>query len=617
MKKHFLLISLLVIFFIYKTTYSNILHVPPDYSTIQAALNSANYGDTVLVQPGTYYENITWPGVHGIKLISAGNASNTIIDGNGTGRVLTFPSNHYYDSTTIIKGFTLTNGHVNASSAGGGGIYMTDANPALINIIITANKITGGGWAFGAGMYLDNSSPLMRNVQITYNESSGDRTYGGGMHCTDGSNPVLENVIISGNQLKSNYWCHGGGLYCNRNSNPILNKVYITNNFLDHNASWYYGGGIFCLDNSSPVLVNVLIANQVMGNGGSWYKGGAIYCKDNANVSMTNVTLAENKRENLSSIDGSGIYAENSSLTMVNTISWNNNPSSEINLVSSTVTASYCDIRNGYAGTGNINTNPLFVSSTDFHLQSLSPCVNAGTLTGAPAEDIEGNPRPVGFSPDIGAYEYQNCNNTYSAITITACDIYTVPSGDETYTSSGSYSDTIPNAAGCDSIITINLTVIIVDTSVTQILNSLVAHAKGASFQWLDCDNGYIPISGETDSIFTPASSGNYAVEITQNICIDTSACYNVIVSSTTEEDFQNNISVCPNPTSGQIFISFNKVYEELEVKVLNSCGQVVEETHAISTSEINLDIDERSGLYIILIKNNEGQQSMLKVVKR
>jgi hypothetical protein len=64
--------------------FATTINVPTDYTTIQAALTAANATDTVLVQPGTYTENIIWPNVNSIKLISAGDSSNTIIDGGGT-----------------------------------------------------------------------------------------------------------------------------------------------------------------------------------------------------------------------------------------------------------------------------------------------------------------------------------------------------------------------------------------------------------------------------------------------------------------------------------------------------------------------------------------------------
>ena len=69
----------------YGTYVPVVINVPTDYTTIQAALTAANATDTVLVQPGTYTENIFWPETNGIKLISAGDSSNTIIDGGGIG----------------------------------------------------------------------------------------------------------------------------------------------------------------------------------------------------------------------------------------------------------------------------------------------------------------------------------------------------------------------------------------------------------------------------------------------------------------------------------------------------------------------------------------------------
>jgi photosystem II stability/assembly factor-like uncharacterized protein len=77
--------------------------VPSQYSTIQAALNAAQAGDTVLVQPGTYKENLVWPNVNGIKLISAGDSSNTIIDGDKKSSVIVINSLNVIDSNTIIQ----------------------------------------------------------------------------------------------------------------------------------------------------------------------------------------------------------------------------------------------------------------------------------------------------------------------------------------------------------------------------------------------------------------------------------------------------------------------------------------------------------------------------------
>ena len=92
-------------------------NVPSAYSTIQSALNACHFGDTVYVQPGTYTEHLVWPATDYIKLISAGDSSNTIIDATSNGRCITI--NHpvgVIDSTVIIRGFKITRGYSDTTS---------------------------------------------------------------------------------------------------------------------------------------------------------------------------------------------------------------------------------------------------------------------------------------------------------------------------------------------------------------------------------------------------------------------------------------------------------------------------------------------------------------------
>ena len=118
------------------------------------------------------------------------------------------------------------------------------------------------------------------------------------------------------------------------------------------------------------------------------------------------------------------------------------------------------------------------------------------------------------------------CQPSSSSIVETACDSYTTPSG-SVLTTSGNYVDIIPNSAGCDSTIMLNLTIIpLPDNSVNQVGTTLTANEVGASYQWIDCDNNNATISGETSQSFTPLLTGNYAVEVTLNACTDTSSCF-------------------------------------------------------------------------------------------
>lgn len=121
----------------------------------------------------------------------------------------------------------------------------------------------------------------------------------------------------------------------------------------------------------------------------------------------------------------------------------------------------------------------------------------------------------------------ETCTSTNSTASFSACESFTWTNG-VTYTASNnSDTDTLVNAAGCDSIITLDLTINpSPSTIVLQSGSLLTADQFANSYQWLNCDLNFDAILGETSQSFTPAITGNYAVEINLNGCIDTSACY-------------------------------------------------------------------------------------------
>ena len=138
-------------------------------------------------------------------------------------------------------------------------------------------------------------------------------------------------------------------------------------------------------------------------------------------------------------------------------------------------------------------------------------------------------------------------NASFSSISVTSCNSYTAPD-DQVYTNSGIVTAVIPNSAGCDSTITIDLTINTVDTSVTANDPVLTANLSGATYQWLDCNNSYQPIAGETSQVFTAIQNGNYAVEITFNGCTDTSYCFPITSVYVDFNSYADEIIIFPNP---------------------------------------------------------------------
>jgi alpha-tubulin suppressor-like RCC1 family protein len=191
------------------------------------------------------------------------------------------------------------------------------------------------------------------------------------------------------------------------------------------------------------------------------------------------------------------------------------------------------------------------------------------------------------------------CVSTYSTQNISSCDNYLW--NGNIYTISGTYIDTLLTAMGCDSVMTLNLTINTVDTSVTVSANSLAAISTGASYQWLDCNNNYAVISGATNQTFTPTATGNYAVILSLNGCVDTSSCYNVIVTGILNINDNDKFIVYPNPTSG-IFIIEHTSVQNIPFEITDISGRLIK-TGVLTDKRISIDLSKNeNGIYLLKI---------------
>lgn len=208
-----------------------------------------------------------------------------------------------------------------------------------------------------------------------------------------------------------------------------------------------------------------------------------------------------------------------------------------------------------------------------------------------------------------------NSLHTSSTITETACGGYTAPDG-TIYTTSGIKTAVIPNAAGCDSTITINLTINTVDVSVTQSGVTLSSNATGAYYQWLDCDNNNSIINGATSQSFTATQNGSYAVQITQNGCTDTSACYLVTTVGILENTFSHDITVYPNPTDGIVKIDLGEIFSELIVSLNHVNGRLISQSIFKNTKMFELNLNVQSGIYLLTI-NSGNKKATIRLIKK
>jgi len=422
-------------------------YVPDDFSTIQGAMGSSAVvdGDTVIVRPGTYVENIDFLG-KAITLVSEQGADVTSIDGNQTGSVVTFVSGE--TETSVLKGFTITNGKSNR----GGGIFIASSSPKIVSNIVMANlavDLPGEETdSMGGGIYCEDASVWIDRNRIERNSTITDTWYrnawGGGICSVNSSARITRNTIhensvmvndayecagggiavmgggveIAGNRISENVvngWLAypsalGGGVYCSQTTPTIISNVICGNTVEATGALAGMGGGIIILEGFEGAIVNNVIADNFVQD--AWFgEGGGVALYSVPETLFSGNSVAYNVVEEWMGQGGAGLLVSDSAtLTIANSIFWGNRMDGEglgtmwqIDTKGTVLDASYCDIQPGAGwtgpGPGIIHVDPGFVSvpSGDYHLRIGSPCVDSGSNDAAelPGPDCEGDERIV------------------------------------------------------------------------------------------------------------------------------------------------------------------------------------------------------------------------------
>ena len=126
--------------------------------------------------------------------------------------------------------------------------------------------------------------------------------------------------------------------------------------------------------------------------------------------------------------------------------------------------------------------------------------------------------------------------------------------GNMPYTQPGTYTDTLSSMYGCDSVVTLNLSVMTVDSTVTVSNGTLTAAQGNAQYQWLDCANNMAPIAGATGQSYTPPATGYYAVKVTYQGCEVVSGCHAVVITGLDALQTSIGLRVYPNPACEAIY---------------------------------------------------------------
>jgi hypothetical protein len=374
MNRNFLLRLSFTVCFFAPALFASTINVPADQPTIQSAINAASNGDTVVVAPGTYTENINFLG-KAITVESSKGAKVTTINGGGVSSVVTFSSHETLAS--VLKGFTLTNGSATITADyQGGGIAIDVASPTIEDNIIEDNLAEDAGGGIG----INSGSPLIQGNTIRNNgQTIADFGVGGGGISVSGKGSAQ----IIGNLIQNNSWNSsgagfGGGISLNGSVSTLIEGLYLNSTLALLANNTITDGRHVPYTSRYVVLIypdaSIVIANNI------------IFASSSATDALgcgNSITVPAN---------------------FYNNDVFSSNANGEAYLG--------CSVQTGT--NGNISAAPDFVGTSNFRLKGGSPAIDAGS-NAAPhllKTDLSGDPRIINGNGgptaivDIGAYEF-------------------------------------------------------------------------------------------------------------------------------------------------------------------------------------------------------------------
>lgn len=386
-----------------------------------AGYDSPGYGG------GGVYCSASSPTIHNCTIVDCG--ANSMDWGASGGGVYMSGGHARLSYCTIVD---------NVANGRGGGVYCDNGAATLVGCTIANNASYYPGYTApvnGGGLCCSLVTGTITDCTITDNVAQGEWFGGGGGVSCLGGELTLTRCVIKGNRSTGDT-NEGGGI-------EIYGAVTLIDCDISENDAGYgNGGNVYCGEDSDAALVNCTMSDSVAGCGvycdecsprfagckisGNDYgihcyradpvfasceitghstnwNASAVYSRSNSAPVFTNCTFTGNQT---SDPDGAAVFGTESDLTFTNCILWGNSPA-KIVVESGTVEVNYSCVQGGWAGTGNLNLDPLL--TLDRHLTADSFCLDTGdpAVVLTPGErDLDGHARVLRGRVDMGAYEF-------------------------------------------------------------------------------------------------------------------------------------------------------------------------------------------------------------------
>jgi len=368
----------------------------------------------------------------------------------------------------------------------------------------------------------------------------------------------------------------------------------------------------------SVVTLNLTLNNSNIGtdnltacNSYQWIDGNTYTASNNtATHTLTNTTGCDSVVTLNLTINNSNMGTDN--LTACNSYQWidGNTYTASNNTATHTLTNT--------AGCDSVVTLNLTINNSNMGTDNLTACnsyqwIDGNTYTASNNSATHTLTNTAGCDSVVTLNLTIN-NSNIGTDTQTACDSYQWIDGITYTASNNSATHTISNTAGCDSVVTLNLTINSVNSGVIQNQNILTASQIGGAYQWVQCPS-MSQLPGDTLQIFTATFNSDYAVIITYNGCIDTSACYTVNTVGIVKNNFGNDFKLYPNPTDGNFSIDLGNNYTSVNITMADINGKLIQSKQYKKCQLFNLTIEEPSGIYLLIIESKD-KKAVIRLVK-
>lgn len=602
------------------------IHVPEVFPLIQHAIENASPGDTIILAPGIYYENIDMKGKR-ITLASqfifsrdTSDITATIIDGKNEKTVIACDT--YVDGRTLITGLTIRNGRAMGDYPHyfGGGIRCIDSSPTLTHLIIENNHAQYGG----GGIFFHQSQSQVSDVKIIGNSAGID----------------------------------GGGI---RFSSSI---VTVKNAIIDNNSAIERGGGIagtnFSFIGTAEIINSTIVNNSVGFASGpnDAFRGGSAIKFYGHNLIVKNSIIASNRGDYAISyyqFVGSDQYP-----FISHSLFWDNQSGDFYG----------CNPLCGPAITQNINGTPVDAffnvfgnpdfkgGTTKYSLQSISPAVDAGYNEFAAVETdiylssrIQNNNNLSEARVNIGATEavagLKPTGNFNEAVCLTASETATItisspgeqfawfrsPAGEGFLANSGNelLLDTLTRSitlyvANADHLILSELTPVLINVYASPEFSVDMTPINALSYKFSTSSTEHITsfawtVSNNTQTsdaespVFEFSKTGSFEVCLqASNAACQVTQCETFeLVITGLDEDIHTSFDVFPNPTTDRITIQ-SKHGEKFAVDLVNATGSKMDSRQTASRHEMDITHFQQ-GVYFLIIRP-DGMNANARVHK-